>query len=252
MKEKRVDYELLRLIAIFGVVFNHSQNRGFELYMAENCSPVNYAGSLFLGILCKIAVPLFFLVSGGLLLNREETIWDTLKKRVLRIFVALVLFSGVLYLFWVSWGYVEAPGILDFVRRLWASGVSIPYWYLYTYLGFMLLLPMLRTMVRGMNDMTFVYLAGLHLLLYGVFSSIALLMQLGPVNPDLVLPMVEPYLFYFIMGYYLAHRFSWEMVGKSSWEPCGCLAHSVLRPCLRWPICSSAGTVWLQWTIIKA
>ncbi len=214
MKKKRVDFEMLRIIAIFGVVFNHSQNCGFELYMVENCSTVNYVGSLLLGIICKMAVPLFFLVSGGLLLNREESIHVTLKKRVSRIFVSLLLFSALLYFCWTRWGYIESPGILDFIHRLWANGISIPYWYLYAYLGLMLLLPFLRAMVRGMSNMAFVYLIGLHLLFYGVLSTVGLVLKLGPVNPDLWIPLVEPELFYFIMGYYLAYRFPWEMVGK--------------------------------------
>ena len=75
-----------------------------------------------------MAVPLFFLVSGGLLLHREEPIRVLLKKRVLRMLVVLVLFSGILYLFWTSWGYVEQPGVKDFLTRLWSSGVSTPYW----------------------------------------------------------------------------------------------------------------------------
>lgn len=214
MKDKRIDYEILRLLAIVGVVFNHTQSRGFELYMVENCSTVNYVGSLLLGILCKMAVPLFFLVSGGLLLHRQEPVTTVLKKRVLRILIVLVLFSGLLYLCWIRWGTVEDPGVGDFFRRLWANGISIPYWYLYTYLGLMLLLPFLRPMVQGMGSMAFLYLIGLHILFYGVLSTLGLVCRLGPVNPDLWVPMVEPDLFYFIMGYYLAHRFPWELVKK--------------------------------------
>ena len=120
MKEKRLDFEVLRLIAIFGVVFNHSQERGFELYMVQNVSPVNYCASLLLGILCKISVPLFFMVSGGLLLHQEEPLSAVLKKRASRILIALILFSGILYLFWIRWGYVD-PSPLDFIKRLWSE-----------------------------------------------------------------------------------------------------------------------------------
>ena len=214
MKEKRLDFEALRLLAIFGVVFNHTQDRGFTLYQLENCSPINYNGSLLLGILCKVAVPLFFLVSGGLLLHREEPIRVVLKKRVLRMLTVLVLFSGILYLFWTHWGYVEQPGLRDFLTRLWSSGVSIPYWYLYAYLGLLLMLPLLRPMVRAMSNMTFLYLAGLHVVLYCVLSPIALALGLGTMHPDLLAVLAEPYLFYFLMGYYLAHRFDWSLVKK--------------------------------------
>ena len=212
IKEKRLDFEALRLIAIFGVVFNHTQERGFELYALPDVSPVNYAGSLLLGILCKVAVPLFFLVSGGLLLHREEKIRTVLTRRALRILAALVLFSGVQYLFWRHWGYVPGGGV-DFIKRLWSTGVSQPYWYLYTYLGLMLLLPLLRPMVGGMSDMAFVYLAMGHFALY-VVETAAQFLNLGPVHGEFLVPMVEPSLFYFIMGYFLAHRFSWELVRK--------------------------------------
>lgn len=213
VKEKRLDFEALRLLAIFCVVFNHTQERGFELYMAEGVSGVNYVLSLLLGILCKVAVPLFFLVSGGLLLHREEKIRVVLKKRVLRILVVLALFSGVLYLFWIRWGYTDG-GVFDFVARLWSEGISIPYWYLYAYLGMLLMLPLLRPMVKAMSDMTFVYLAALHVVIYGVLGTAAFCLKLGPMNPDFLLPVIEPYLFYFLMGYYLAHRFSWDLMDR--------------------------------------
>lgn len=212
VKEKRLDFEVLRLIAIFGVVFNHTQERGFGLYALEGVSTVNFVGSLLLGILCKIAVPLFFLVSGGLLLHREEPIRTVLTRRVLRILLALVLFSGILYLFWMRWGYVSGSWT-DFIKRLWGSGISIPYWYLYTYLGILLMLPLLRSMVKAMSDMAFVYLLGLHIVLY-LIGIAAQFLNLGLVHRDFLLPVVEPSLFYFIMGYFLAHRFSWELVQK--------------------------------------
>lgn len=212
-KEKRLDFEALRLLAIFCVVFNHTQKRGFDLYMAEGVSRVNYASSLLLGILCKVAVPLFFLVSGGLLLHREEQIRVVLRKRVLRILTVLVLFSGVLYLFWIRWGYTDGSGF-EFLSRIWSQGISIPYWYLYAYLGILLMLPLLRTMVGAMSDMMFVYLAALHVTVYGVLGTVAFSLNLGPMNPDFLLPVIEPCLFYFLMGYFLVHRFSWDLMER--------------------------------------
>lgn len=228
MKEKRLDFEAMRLLAIFGVVFNHTQNRGFTLYQLDNCSPINYNGSLLLGILCKVAVPLFFLVSGGLLLHREEPIRVVLKKRVMRMLAVLVLFSGILYLFWTIWGYVEQPSVWDFLTRLWSSGVSIPYWYIYAYLGLLLMLPLLRPMVKAMSNMTFVYLLCLHVVLYCVLSPLALALGFGTMQPDLLIVLAEPYPFYFLMGYYLAHRFDWHLVQKRHiWGLCALAVASV-------------------------
>lgn len=41
MKEKRLDYELMRIAAIFLVVFNHTDIRGFFLYQVPGGSAVN-------------------------------------------------------------------------------------------------------------------------------------------------------------------------------------------------------------------
>ena len=224
MKEKRLDYELMRLLAIFCVVFNHSQERGFELYMLDGVSRVNYCGSLVLGILCKIAVPLFFLISGGLLLHREEPIRVTLKKRVLRIFAVLIVFSGILYLFWIRWDYAETPGIGDFLKRLWSEGISAPYWYLYTYLGLMILLPVLRPLAQNLSNRGYQYLIAIHFVMFGIAPSVGLLSGWGPLNANLQLTLMEPELFYFLMGYYLAHRFPWEKIGRKVLGICWMLA----------------------------
>lgn len=214
MKEKRLDFEIMRVIAIFLVVFNHTEHRGFSLYLVPGGSGVNNAASLFLAIVCKIAVPLFLMVSGGLLLQREEPISVVMKKRVLRMAVTTVLFSGILYFFWIRWGYAQEPGVFDFIRRVWSEGISEPYWYLYGYTALMLLLPLLRPLVRGLGDSGFVYLGILHILM-GISVPVGYLLGLGTVNPDFYLPLIEQNLFYFIMGYYLCHRFHWErMTGK--------------------------------------
>lgn len=223
MKEKRVDFELLRLFALILVVFNHTQECGFELYQVSGVSGINAAGSLILAVFCKIAVPLFLMVSGGLLLHREEPVTTVLRKRVVRIVVVLVVCSGLLYGCWIRWGYVPSPGLRDFAKRLWGQGISIPYWYLYCYLGLMLMLPLLRCLVRGMPDQLFLYLGGLYVLFQGILEPVAVLLGVGEpfgmvtvpgaqTLMNVFLPFCEQILFYFLMGYYFAHRFSWERV----------------------------------------
>ena len=109
MKEKRLDYELMRILAIFLVVFNHTDTRGFFLYQVPGCSGLNAVLSLLLATICKIAVPLFFMISGGLLLHRQESLKDLFRKRIVRMGIVLVLFSGILYGVWIHWGFVPHP-----------------------------------------------------------------------------------------------------------------------------------------------
>lgn len=216
MKKKRLDFEIMRIVAIFLVVFNHTEYRGFSLYLLEG-NVVNRGMSLVLAIVCKIAVPLFLLISGGLLLNQTEPLSVLLKKRVLRMVACLLLFSGILYGFWIRWGYATEPGVFDFISRVWNQGISQPYWYLYAYTALLLMLPFLRPLVRGMPDSGFVYLFLLHVL-WGISIPLGYLLGLGTINSDFSIPFVEQNLFYFLMGYYLAHRFPWEQMShKRLW-----------------------------------
>lgn len=227
MKGKRLDFELMRLIAIFLVIFNHSQERGFELYEVAGGSTFNNVASLLMAIVCKIAVPLFLMISGGLLLHKEEPLREVLFKRFGRIACVLLIFSGLHYCFQIRWGVVEEPSFTHFFRMVWSDGVCIPYWYLYAYGALMLMLPLLRSMVRSLSTGTFGYLLILHIVYQGIIGPVGYLMGLGTFYGNIYMPgadvmgnyyfpLVEQTLFYFLMGYYFAHRHSWELVTKKS------------------------------------
>lgn len=227
MKEKRLDYELMRIAAIFLVVFNHTDIRGFFLYQVPGCSGVNRVLSLLLATVCKTAVPMFFMISGGLLLDRDESISQLFRKRILRIGIVLVLFSGILYCFWIHWGFVPHPGVKDFIKRLWGEGISIPYWYLYTYLGVLFLLPLLRPAARAIPDQGYVWLFALHFCFNGFVSPLSGFTGLGVLNQYFVTGLTggagaggTPFMagqavFYLLMGYYMKNRYPWaQLTGR--------------------------------------
>lgn len=214
MKTKKVEYEILRCISILLVIYAHTSYRGFELYTISGTSGLNYSVSLLMAGLCKMCIPLFFMISGGFLLHRNEEVGVVLKKRVLRIFLALVVFSVIQYCYRAFRGFYEAPGIHHFFQLLWHDGSSIPYWYLYAFLSLMLMLPFLRPMVQGMTDRAFHYLIGLHLLYYCILTPLGLFLGFGNFHSDFFIPMAERTIFYFVMGYYMTQRFQWENVER--------------------------------------
>lgn len=77
--EKKLHLEFLRIIAIMLVIFNHTGEKGFLLYTIARDS-VLYEFYLFSSIACKVAVPLFWMISGALLINKEESISVIYKK----------------------------------------------------------------------------------------------------------------------------------------------------------------------------
>ena len=82
-KGRKVYLEFLKIIAIYMVLFNHTGSRGFTLFTLAQGS-VMYPFYLFNAIFIKIAVPLFLMASGAVLLGKEESFQRILTVRFLR------------------------------------------------------------------------------------------------------------------------------------------------------------------------
>lgn len=154
-QEKRlIHFDLLRLVAIYLVIFNHTGDRGYSLFINQTGSPMSLL-YMFFSVFCKIAVPLFFMISGALLLKKEESLKQLFLKRVLRI--ALVLFlSSIPYYYWLH--KANGIGIWDFFSWIYSDSATTSFWYLYSYLALLLMLPFLRCMVKSMQQKDFIYL----------------------------------------------------------------------------------------------
>lgn len=154
---KDLYYEILRIIAICCVIFNHTGNNGFFLFTVSD-SPIEYALSLLLAILCKMGVPIFFMISGALLIPKEEDLKTLFTKRILRIVIVIVLFSFLLYVR----QYIQHPeygfGLFYFAKLIYSQEFVTPYWFLYSYLTILLLLPFIRRMARNMTREEYMYL----------------------------------------------------------------------------------------------
>ena len=202
-KERKLHIELLRMLAIFLVVFNHTD--GYGWFAGIHGSPAHFPAMLF-SALCKTAVPLFFMCSGALLIGREESLGTLLKKWVLRFVLVLLLFSLLTVLYDIGWD-LRAFSPLYFLKVLWAGPVTESYWYLYRYIGFLLALPLLRRLGQAMGEREYRYMAWLMLLLglAGLLPPL-LLGESLELSGQLVLFFAEYAVFFPLLGYYLEQR----------------------------------------------
>lgn len=69
--KKRLDIELMRIIAAFFVLYNHTGTNGFSKFLSYDPHTFHYWLYLFLSISCKVSVPLFLVIAGALMLGRE-------------------------------------------------------------------------------------------------------------------------------------------------------------------------------------
>ena len=62
--KKRLDIELMRIIAAFFVLYNHTGANGFSKFLSYDPHTFHYWLYLFLSISCKVSVPLFLVIAG--------------------------------------------------------------------------------------------------------------------------------------------------------------------------------------------
>lgn len=161
IKEKKGYIEWLRIIAILFVIYNHTRTLGFELFKVTTES-TSYWLSYIMYPLCKVAVPIFFMISGANLLGKQESLGELFKKRILKHALIILLFGTVQYFRYVRAGKV-ALSVAAWIGAVYSQPLLETYWFLYLYLGFLLILPFLRKAVISMEKRDYIYLLTLYI-----------------------------------------------------------------------------------------
>lgn len=215
-KSRIVYFEVMRVIACFFVIFDH-----ITVFNCGTVSTLNECFNLFWFIFCKFSVPLFFMISGTLLLRKELTI-KQIFSNIIRIMIVLSIFSFLYYVISVS--NKHKPIVLgDFIRQLYSSCSSYnsSFWFLYVYIGFLVVIPFLKLIVNNMTNMHFRYLI-LIMLFFNALYIFEYFMSKGNIIPNQYILqgtvtfrwIVYEAIFYPIVGYYLDNKVSIEKVGK--------------------------------------
>lgn len=159
-RERKTYLDTLRILAAFFVIYNHVAGQNMRLL-----SGVGGAAALFALYLSKSAIPIFLLVSGATLLKTAEP-YGKCAKRVGRMALALALFS--LFYYGVQCLDAGAPFVLgEFLDTLYHSQVSYSFWYLYAYIGLLVMLPILSRMTAAFGENEYRYFAFWTLLFSG-------------------------------------------------------------------------------------
>lgn len=132
IKNRDISLDAIRLLAIFLVISIHVSAKGFSS-MGQHWWAVNFYESI-----SRISVPLFFMVTGALLLHRESSIRTTVR-RIWRIGIPLIIWS-ILYLCWFKYTGTEVKHWLTSIMR---APIVPHFWYLYTLLGAYLFMPVM-------------------------------------------------------------------------------------------------------------
>lgn len=192
LSSRRVYLDLLRVIAIILVIYNHSA--AFAIPRSEVYTLSGFM-IYFMSSMCKVAVPLFFMISGALLLNREEDYIELYKKRVGR-FVVIIVFFFLIQSIW---------------RNVGGSVANVK-WFLSAYLMLLIFLPLIRILARHMQNRDYLYLLLIccvvemmihvpYYFMYEMYPGIVANSLFRPLGPDV--PFTAGYgVFFMLMGRY--------------------------------------------------
>lgn len=194
-KEKTVYLEICRIIAIFCIMYQHTGGRGADAWRYTDSRWV-YLMSLIGNIIGCIGVPIFLMISGALLLSKKESWKKIYGKRIPRIAGALIIFSAIRYFYQCIAGN-QAGSVGEFLRQFYMQEIFIPYWFLYEYLGILLVLPFLKKMMQNLTDQEEKLLFFL-ILGWNLFNDISKICWGTGFALDLPF---SNFLFYFILGY---------------------------------------------------
>lgn len=204
---RKMHLELLRVLAVYLVILTHTGKRGYTLFTTLEPS-FEYFLAMLVPIICNIAVPLFYMISGATLMGKDEIPEYVLKRRLPRYLWVLILASALMYVYY-GIAHRGELSIRDFFQTIYSRNVIVPYWFLYSYIGFLLLLPFLRRLIRGLTDREWHYL----LMLYVIFKGVVPILQYWlfrgslTLNTSFNITMVTgDILIYPALGYYLEQR----------------------------------------------
>lgn len=174
---------------------------------------------MFISVFCKFAVPVFFMISGAVMLNKETTSYRELyKHKVLRVCVLLVFWSAMhcLFKYFIN-NSVTDLSITAFLKRLAISDWDGSLWYLYSYIAFLLSLPILQRIAKALSNKEYFYLIILAFVFSSLLPFVQYLLWRGQYgfNGNFNLGWLCATIFiYPMIGYFLQHRTKGKWNGK--------------------------------------
>ena len=198
VREKVVFIEMLRVVACFLVIVNHTNSR---IFLGSTVSFL-WLISLIYFFVCKIAVPIFIMITGYVMLERQ----DSYKKTLIRIWhigLCLVLFSGFYYVSGYISGTIECLSLKHFIVKIISAPITNAFWYLYLYLGVLLMLPFVQKMVCNMQKRDFHVFFLVSGLFYGTWPILVHYISSLRYSEHFVLPLFNSYICMLLLGCYV-------------------------------------------------
>ena len=151
------------------VIINHTH--GFIL---DYKSDINIIFYCILFSLCKIGVPIFLMITGTLILDKEYN-YKKVFKCIYRVLIPVVGLSFILYINNVG---INGINIISFVKQILSEPYIFHFWYVYALIGIYLVIPFVQKMIKKFSDKDYIIFISLFLLLPTILNTISSVFRL--------------------------------------------------------------------------
>lgn len=184
--------DFVRFLGAFLVVLAHIENWGAGPAWAKS----------FYYTISRVGVPLFFLISGYLLLSKQEDLQTFFRKRASRILIPFLVWS-IVYDVQNSDAFVSGvtlEAILKMFIRILRGPREGHLWFFYSLIGLYLLTPILRVFIAKARNSEILY----YIALWFIAMPILFIVEaFTPLKNGFEIYYTGGYVGYFLLGYLL-------------------------------------------------
>lgn len=187
--------DVLKAVAAFSVIILHVSG---SLLNEFNDKEQWWVGNLY-DSLVRFCVPVFVMISGVLLLGRDESLSNFLKKRFTRLLFPFFLWSIIYLILKIDYNLPIQEIVLESFKKL-KNGTEFHLWYIYMIIGIYLFIPIINKWIIHANKKEILYFILIWLLII-----ILKLPVFEKLYTRIDLRYFSGFLGYLILGYYLNH-----------------------------------------------
>lgn len=153
-QQRNLSIELLRCICCFLVVGIHIAPM-YDLYIKMDISRPEMLSALLVQSLVRVGLPVFFIISGMFLLNKDiDNIKDFYRKRLVSLLIPFFIFSFIHFI--IANGLISGSGIPLSIKTYFegimiSTGISVHFWFVYAMTGIYIITPLLSYLFSGLS-----------------------------------------------------------------------------------------------------
>ena len=207
MAIRKLNIEFIRIFSVIMVISIHVANVYINNF--EKVSPEDFLISVIFSSFSRVCVPLFFMISGAFIIDKE---YDRKKyfEKILKFIIVLVIWSVIYYLSKNGFDFKDIGKVI--VNSFFnANKTSRHLWYMYPLIAIYIALPFIQNMCKNMSR----ELENLFLILWFclsgltfIFLPLASFITKTDIKMDYPVPIINSayYLGYFIGGHIIYKR----------------------------------------------